>query len=318
MDIKKSTKLPDGVGKKIIEALKKQESTNTSHAEEQTAFLEPADVIENINNEEYTESYDVSSTEELSWDQDYQDNTNVSLDPDLEDFMLDSTNEENFVQDNPNLETFDSKPDEDYEYKIDKEEYIDENSLIDNKEPEYNSDIQEFYDNNPLDETTEEVVIQEEKIEYEKFVPKYNPKKPERPVLPKEEPFQRPKPNRLYEEDTFEATKYRGLELNPDSNVSILMRLIARLPAGVTRQTGAQIIRQTLEAMGISMNKVLTEAQQLQDELAQSVRDSINTIEEYRNNIRTLEKEVQNYRKQTEELEDLISLFIISDKNLKR
>ena len=56
-------------------------------------------------------------------------------------------------------------------------------------------------------------------------------------------------------------------------NVQILKGLINSLPVGVTKQTGAQIIRQTLEAMGIPMNGVLKEAQMFQEELNSSTRE---------------------------------------------
>ena len=46
------------------------------------------------------------------------------------------------------------------------------------------------------------------------------------------------------------------------NNVAVLKKLIAKLPSGVTRQTGAMIIKQTMEALGISMRSVLQEAQQ--------------------------------------------------------
>ena len=46
-----------------------------------------------------------------------------------------------------------------------------------------------------------------------------------------------------------------------------LKKLIAKLPSGVTRQTGAQIIKQTMEALGISMKSVLQDAQQVQENL---------------------------------------------------
>ena len=45
------------------------------------------------------------------------------------------------------------------------------------------------------------------------------------------------------------------------TNVAVLKQLISKLPSGVTKQTGAQIIKQTMEALGISMNSVLQEAQ---------------------------------------------------------
>lgn len=99
------------------------------------------------------------------------------------------------------------------------------------------------------------------------------------------------------------------------SNVSVLKRLIAQLPGGVTKQTGAQIIRQTMEALGISMNSVLKEAQQVQDSLNDSARTCMISINEYKNCIRSLEKQVQDYKKQAVSLNDLISLFVMTDKH---
>jgi len=115
-----------------------------------------------------------------------------------------------------------------------------------------------------------------------------------------------------------ETTPLRSMELvqtefETPANVEVLRRLISQLPAGVTRQTGAQIIRQTMEAMGLSINNVLTEAQMVQENLGNAVRDSVNTIEEYKNNIKILETKIQNYRKQADQLGELINLFILSE-----
>jgi len=103
-------------------------------------------------------------------------------------------------------------------------------------------------------------------------------------------------------------------QIEMPTNIDILKRLISQLPPGVTRQTGAQIIRQTMEAMGISMKSVLSEAQFIQEELGNSAQDCINTIEEYTNNIKMLEKRVQNYKRQASQIGELINLFIMTDK----
>ena len=97
-------------------------------------------------------------------------------------------------------------------------------------------------------------------------------------------------------------------------NVAVLKRLITQLPAGVTRQTGAQIIKQTMEALGISMNTVLHEAQKVQDDMNESIKNCMTLIQEYKNNIRNLEKQGMDYQRQVNQLNDLISLFILSDK----
>lgn len=94
------------------------------------------------------------------------------------------------------------------------------------------------------------------------------------------------------------------------SNIAALKKLVSQLPTGVTRQTGAQIIRQTMEALGIPMKGVLQEAQQVQDGISNSARECQNTIQEYKKQIITLEKQNQQYQRQYAALNDLISLFI--------
>ena len=97
------------------------------------------------------------------------------------------------------------------------------------------------------------------------------------------------------------------------SNIDTLVELVSKLPPGVTKQTGAQIIRSTMEAAGISMNKVLANAQMVQEELEQGIKNNINVIEDYRLKIKTLDSEIQQFRKKAHDLEDIISLFILSD-----
>lgn len=104
----------------------------------------------------------------------------------------------------------------------------------------------------------------------------------------------------IKELDTFEIP----------SNIAVLKKLIAQLPSGVTRQTGAQIIKQTMEALGISMKSVLQEAQQVQDGLSNSARECHATVQEYKKQILLLEKQSQNYQRQYSALNELISLFI--------
>lgn len=103
-----------------------------------------------------------------------------------------------------------------------------------------------------------------------------------------------------------------NLEL-PD-NVLMLVKLINQLPVGVNRQVGAQIIRQTIEAMGISMKSVLSEAQYIQEDLGNSTQDCYNTIEEYKNNIKILEQKITMYKKQASKLGELINLFVMTIK----
>ena len=94
------------------------------------------------------------------------------------------------------------------------------------------------------------------------------------------------------------------------ANITVLKKLISQLPSGVSRHTGAQIIKQTMEALGISMKSVLQDAQQVQENLKVSARECQGTIQEYKKQILNLEKQSQNYQKQYSALNDLISLFI--------
>ena len=94
------------------------------------------------------------------------------------------------------------------------------------------------------------------------------------------------------------------------SNIAVLKKLITQLPSGVTRHTGAQIIKQTMEALGISMKSVLQEAQQVQEGLNTSVTECHSNIQEYKKQIVLLEKQAQNYQRQYSALNELISLFV--------
>ncbi|MCQ2739185.1 MAG: hypothetical protein MJ237_03030 [bacterium] len=98
------------------------------------------------------------------------------------------------------------------------------------------------------------------------------------------------------------------------SNISVLKKLISQLPSGVSRHTGAQIIKQTMEALGISMKSVLQDAQQVQETLKSSARECQGTIQEYKKQILVLERQSQSFQKQYSALNDLISLFIQTTK----
>lgn len=101
---------------------------------------------------------------------------------------------------------------------------------------------------------------------------------------------------------------FGGLEV--PTNVAILKQLISQLPSGVSRQAGALVIKQTMEALGISMKSVLQEAQQLQENINLSTRDCQNSILECKKQINTLETQVQKYQRQSAGLNDIVSLFL--------
>ncbi len=98
------------------------------------------------------------------------------------------------------------------------------------------------------------------------------------------------------------------------ANVAILRNLINTLPVGVTKQTGAQIIKQTLEAMGIPMNSILKEAQVFQEELNSSTRECMIKIQEYKTQIMQLEASVQEYQQNITQVNDIVSMFLLADK----
>ena len=97
------------------------------------------------------------------------------------------------------------------------------------------------------------------------------------------------------------------------TNVQTLIRLVNELPEGVTKQTGAQIIRLTMEAMGISMEEVLSEAQSAQSDMLDAVRANIKKIEEFKTVIRKLEHDIKFYQGKANELSEIIDLFILSN-----
>ena len=103
-------------------------------------------------------------------------------------------------------------------------------------------------------------------------------------------------------------------EFEMPNNINVLRRLVSQLPTGVPRQTGAQIIRSTIEALGIPMKTVLQDAQRVRDLLNSSIKDCNYTIQEYKNNIRTLERQAASYQKQLNKLNEIIGLFVYSEK----
>jgi len=231
-------KLPEGVGKKIVEALKKQSEIEIQPMQENISEPE----IENLISDEVENMF---SEEEQ-----------VSLQP-----------QEEFTYQAPPVQPAIQRP------------YQQEQIYREPMQPHYEQDIpysmsQQYRESQPM--------------------PSYD-----------------------YSETSYsepQSTYPRAKEFTIPANVAVLKRLIAQLPQGVSKQTGAQIIRQTMEALGISMSTVLSEAQNFQDGLNTSVRDCVSTIQEYKNNIKNLEKQVSDYQKQSAQVNDLISLFIMTDK----
>lgn len=226
--------LPEGVGKKIVEALKKQSEIE----------INPIDDDEDIFGEQ--EPVNIAAAENLEFFEDVisnevSDNIAVS----------ETNNEDNFFIEEPIVE----------------------------QQPQF-SFVQE-----------PSFVVPQEHTSY---APQVEYKLPEKEIM----------------QNNIEQAK----QVDIPANVAVLKRLISQLPAGVTKQTGAQIIRQTIEALGISMNNVLQEAQLVQDNLNGSIKDCMGKVQEYKNNIMHLERHAQDYQRQVAQINDLISLFILTDK----
>lgn len=159
---------------------------------------------------------------------------------------------------------------------------------------------------------SEEVITIEEEPVIEETVIEDEPVIEETPV--ENELFEQPAfVNTITPQINVQQTFASSSELDDfeiPANIAALKQLIAKLPAGVTKQTGAVIIKQTMEALGISMKSVLQEAQQVQESLNNSSRECQASIAEYKKQINTLEKQAQKYQRQYAALNDIISLFV--------
>ena len=101
-------------------------------------------------------------------------------------------------------------------------------------------------------------------------------------------------------------------DFNYPANVAVLKQLIAKLPTGVSKQTGAIIIKQTMEALGIPMQSVIQDARQVQESLNNNARECQANIVDYRKQISILEAKSQQYVRLSAEMNDIISLFVQS------
>jgi len=97
-------------------------------------------------------------------------------------------------------------------------------------------------------------------------------------------------------------------------NITKLIHLVNSMPADVSKQTGASIIKQTMEAMGTSMRDLMIEAKQVQENINTNIRTCMSDIEEAKAAIKNLEAQIKSYKNLSEELNDLVGLFIISEK----
>lgn len=243
-----NSKLNDGVGKKIVEALKKQSEGELPEIEEPSTIAIDG-LIPNI--EETVQEEIGPSTLDESKEEEQEEASNIFEESPIEE---NTEEEQEEITDNEQEEVEEEPVSINFPSETNTEETIDNS---------FNSTFPDF----SMEET--------------------------KPVKPT-------------------TTELNELEI--PSNIVILKKLISQLPSGVTRHTGAQIIKQTMEALGISMKSVLKEAQDVQDNLKESAKECQSTIQEYRRQIASLEKQCQSYQRQYGALNDLISLFIQTTK----
>lgn len=243
----------DGVGKKIVEALKKQSNQEVELAPE---YVEPQEeILQEVQPEESFETIE-SEVESL-----YSGQFEQEKEPAVED-----------------------------RFEI-KEEPVSNNVFVETPVVENKAETSTFsFEQQPQTTYTEPQGWNFSQVQ-----------EPEQPVFAPQQPV------------TVPVQTAKQFDMPP--NVSVLKKLIAQLPTGVTKQTGAQIIKQTMEALGISMSTVLHEAQKVQDDMNESIKNCMMSIQEYKNNIKNLEKQGLDYQRQVNQLNDLISLFILSDKD---
>jgi hypothetical protein len=109
-------------------------------------------------------------------------------------------------------------------------------------------------------------------------------------------------------QSSVQAEDEFGIEV--PANVAVLKQLMSQLPVGVTKHTGAQIVRQTMEALGIPMKGVLQEAQEFQESLKSASDEHQANIAEYKKQISVMEVQIKKNQKQIAALNDIISLFV--------
>jgi hypothetical protein len=106
-------------------------------------------------------------------------------------------------------------------------------------------------------------------------------------------------------------------------DVATLLALLQSLPATVTPESGAQIIRATLDSMlessmtsseqSLSTASVLQQAQRIQADCLAVSRAYLDDIERCQERIRHLQALVAQCQAQATELADLIDVFLVPD-----
>ena len=280
-------KLPEGVGKKIVEALKKQAELD----------LKPELQQENQLNIENQENIDINDQQINQIEETSINNDNESLFPAQKE-NIDETINQNYPPPEPLDDSINKNS-----FNIDFSKQSKAFSSFEKKQADktfYNKPLSQQFNSKPMFSLKDEPKISMDKSLETRW--NFNSS------------FDSSKDTLNSFADPLNMSIPESKDFDVPTNVAVLRNLIKQLPSGVAKQTGAQIIRQTLEALGISMSSVLNEAQGVQDSLNDSIRECMSTIQEYKNQMMVLEKQAQDYQRQVSQLNDLISLFIMTDK----
>ncbi len=299
--------LPEGVGKKIVEALKRQAE----------ADITPIQSIDsNINENDVTDA-DFDALQEVS---SQKNNENVIVE------------EENSVSETFNINIDENTNSEESTFDISKMQEETFTPIVNENVSDTKFDVQNMKEEN-LTETTFDIQSMNDSV-LNKATEETEPtlEHPLKEPIPETPLFKsgneaalsfKPQSgmaissfntNMPLSEEPKKSVVSTTVSIRIPTNVAVLRNLISSLPVGVTKQTGAQIIRQTLEAMGLPMAGVLKEAQEVQEELNTNTRECMLKIQEYKTNIMQLEQSVQEYQKNVTQINDLVSLFLLTDR----
>lgn len=272
--------LPEGVGKKIVEALKRQAEADISYTDDNNNISNSVPLTEI---EDFPEIQSVPNLEPVNG----ADNN----------FIIEEIDEKNTTLPDGIYKTKENTEQNNTIATLEELDFVEQKqeSAVQTAQPQYQQPISQSVQQPSFQQSLQQPSYQE-------------PVKPQ-PV------YQQPIQQNTYQQPAQPQKSMNDITVNLPSNVLMLKNLISTLPVGVTKQTGAQIIRQTLEAMGISMTSVLKQAQEIQEELNTSTRECMLKMQEYKTQIMQLEQSVQEYQRNMNQINDLVSLFLLTDKN---
>ena len=283
-----ANQIPENVGKKIIEALMRKRAPKTTETPQPEEFQQ-----------------DVVTEPPVDFQQTLEEvNAQVAPDEHFEPeqpVVYDEVSPENELSTESEPVEIPEEYPEDFAQTVETSESVEEiheEPVFENDEP-----VQTL-------ETTEEPEFVENTVDEVHEEPA-EPVLTEEPALAEEEPAR--EEQILSEEPDDDEILISDENIEIPSNVAILDKLVAGLPEGVSKQAGAQIICQTMEALGVSLKNVLAEAQQIQDVLAGEIDDCNRKIDECRAIIAQNEKNVRDCKNQATKINSLISLFVMTD-----